>query len=80
MLQSKRRSWMLRSSYGIFILDYSHHELEMSSGSKLPGYLALFSQMIQIIMMTNFLRGYFVAMKNSTPMTLPTNNLAVDMV
>ena len=59
---------------------YSHHELEMSSGSKLPGYLALFSQIIQIIMMTNFLRGYFVAMKNSTPMKLPTNSLAVDMV
>jgi hypothetical protein len=52
---------------------YSHHELENASGSKLPGYLAIASQAIQILLMLNFFRGYYAAMKNSTPMTLKTN-------
>mmetsp|Transcript_38317 Transcript_38317/g.43185 ORF Transcript_38317/g.43185 Transcript_38317/m.43185 type:complete len:325 (+) Transcript_38317:49-1023(+) len=59
---------------------YSHSELEDASGSKLPGYLALFSQILQILMMTNFFRGYYMSMKNSTPMKLPTTNEGMIMV
>ncbi|OEU15622.1 hypothetical protein FRACYDRAFT_170314, partial [Fragilariopsis cylindrus CCMP1102] len=37
---------------------YSYHELADASGSKLPGYLALFSLAVQIIMMLDFFWYY----------------------
>lgn len=51
---------------------YSYHELATSSGSKLPGYLALFSQFVQLVLMVDFFWYYITAVKNATPLVLPT--------
>jgi len=52
---------------------YSYHELADASGSKLPGYLALFSLAVQIIMMLDFFWYYYLAVKNATPLVLPSH-------
>lgn len=52
---------------------YSYHELADASGSKLPGYLALFSQAVQLIMMLDFFWYYYLAVKNATPLVLPSH-------
>lgn len=52
---------------------YSYHELANSSGSKLPGYLALFSQFMQLVLMLDFFWYYFMAVKNATPLVLPSH-------
>jgi len=52
---------------------YSYHELADSSGSRLPGYLAVFSQIVQLIMMLDFFWYYFQAVKNATPLVLPSH-------
>jgi len=56
---------------------YSYQELATSSGSKGPGYLALFSQFLQLVLMVDFFWYYITAVKNATPLVLPThgNNL-----
>jgi len=56
-----------------FFWIYSYHELANSSGSKLPGYLALFSQFLQLVLMLDFFWYYFVAVKNATPLVLPSH-------
>ena len=53
---------------------YSYHELANSAGSRLPGYLALFSQFMQLVLMLDFFWYYFVAVKNATPLVLPSHN------
>mmetsp|Transcript_6794 Transcript_6794/g.9973 ORF Transcript_6794/g.9973 Transcript_6794/m.9973 type:complete len:384 (-) Transcript_6794:89-1240(-) len=53
---------------------YSYHELATSSGSALPGYLAIFSQFAQLVLMVDFFWYYFAAVKNATPLVLPSNN------
>jgi ER lumen protein retaining receptor len=50
---------------------YSYHELATKSGSRLPGYLALFSQFVQLVLMIDFFWYYYVAVKNATPLVLP---------
>jgi ER lumen protein retaining receptor len=57
-----------------FFWIYSYHELANSSGSRLPGYLALFSQFLQLILMVDFFWYYYVAVKNATPLVLPQHN------
>lgn len=52
---------------------YSYHELADASGSKLPGYLAIFSQAVQLIMMLDFFWYYYLAVKNATPLVLPSH-------
>jgi len=52
---------------------YSYHELADASGNKLPGYLALFSQAVQLLMMLDFFWYYFQAVKNATPLVLPSH-------
>uniref|UniRef100_A0A7S4EEV5 ER lumen protein-retaining receptor n=2 Tax=Pseudo-nitzschia australis TaxID=44445 RepID=A0A7S4EEV5_9STRA len=52
---------------------YSYHELADASGSKLPGYLALFSQAVQLLMMLDFFWYYYLAVKNATPLVLPSH-------
>lgn len=52
---------------------YSYHELASSSGSKLPGYLALFSQVVQLVLLIDFFWYYFMAVKNATPLVLPSH-------
>lgn len=52
---------------------YSYHELADHSGSRLPGYLAVFSQIVQLIMMLDFFWYYFKAVKNATPLVLPSH-------
>jgi ER lumen protein retaining receptor len=54
-----------------FFWIYSYHELANSSGSKLPGYLALFSQFVQLVLMIDFFWYYYMAVKSSTPLVLP---------
>lgn len=54
-----------------FFWIYSYHELANSSGSRLPGYLALFSQFVQLILMVDFFWYYYMAVKNATPLILP---------
>jgi len=55
-----------------FFWVYSYHELASRSGSKFPGYLALFSQFMQLVLMLDFFWYYFVAVKNATPLVLPS--------
>ena len=52
---------------------YSYHELANSAGSKLPGYLALFSQFMQLVLMLDFFWYYYLAVKNATPLVLPSH-------
>merc|ERR1711935_143575 len=56
-----------------FFWIYSYHELANSSGSKLPGYLALFAQFMQLVLMLDFFWYYYLAVKNATPLVLPSN-------
>jgi hypothetical protein len=52
---------------------YSYHELASSTGSRLPGYLALFSQFVQLVLMLDFFWYYYIAVKNATPLVLPSH-------
>jgi ER lumen protein retaining receptor len=56
-----------------FFWIYSYHELANSSGSRLPGYLALLSQFIQLVLMVDFFWYYYMAVKNATPLVLPSH-------
>lgn len=53
---------------------YSYHELATSSGSKAPGYLALLSQFLQLVLMVDFFWYYATAVRNSAPLVLPTTS------
>ena len=53
---------------------YSYHELSTSSGSSLPGYLAIISQFLQLVLMIDFFWYYITAVKNATPLVLPSHN------
>jgi hypothetical protein len=53
---------------------YSYHELASSAGSRLPGYLALFSQFVQLVLMLDFFWYYYIAVKNATPLVLPSHS------
>lgn len=53
---------------------YSYHELSTSSGSSLPGYLAIISQFLQLVLMVDFFWYYITAVKNATPLVLPSHN------
>lgn len=55
---------------------YSYHELATSAGSKLPGYLALLSQFMQLVLMLDFFWYYYQAVKNATPLVLPSSSVA----
>lgn len=46
---------------------YSYHELASSTGSRLPGYLALFSQFVQLVLMIDFFWYYYKAVRSATP-------------
>ena len=50
---------------------YSYHELASSTGSRLPGYLALFSQFVQLVLMIDFFWYYYKAVRSATPLVLP---------
>ncbi|KAL7566716.1 hypothetical protein ACA910_017772 [Epithemia clementina (nom. ined.)] len=50
---------------------YSYHELATSAGSRLPGYLALFSQFVQLVLMIDFFWYYYKAVRSATPLVLP---------
>eukprot|EP00523_Entomoneis_sp_CCMP467_P005967 CAMPEP_0168733426 /NCGR_PEP_ID=MMETSP0724-20121128/8286_1 /TAXON_ID=265536 /ORGANISM="Amphiprora sp., Strain CCMP467" /LENGTH=374 /DNA_ID=CAMNT_0008780487 /DNA_START=184 /DNA_END=1308 /DNA_ORIENTATION=- len=52
---------------------YSYHELASSTGSRLPGYLALFSQFVQLVLMVDFFWYYYKAVRSATPLVLPTH-------
>ena len=56
-----------------FFWIYSYHELANSAGSRLPGYLALFAQFVQLILMLDFFWYYYLAVKNATPLVLPSH-------
>jgi ER lumen protein retaining receptor len=50
----------------------SFHELASSSGSRMPGYVALIArQLAQLVLMTDFLCYYYTAVKNAAPLVLP---------
>lgn len=53
---------------------YSYHELAHKNGSNYAGYLALISQFCQILLMCDFFWYYYVAVKNATPLVLPSHN------
>jgi len=55
---------------------YSYQELSGSSGSKLPGYLAILAQLLQMVLMVDFFWYYAQAVKNATPLVLPSHNSA----
>jgi len=59
---------------------YSYHELATSAGSTLPGYLALFSQFLQLVLMVDFFWYYITAVKNATPLVLPSHSGGGNMV
>ena len=52
---------------------YSYHELASSAGSRLPGYLALFSQVVQLVLLVDFFWYYIMAVKSATPLVLPSH-------
>jgi ER lumen protein retaining receptor len=56
-----------------FFWIYSYPELADRSGSRLPGYLALFSQFVQLVLMIDFFWYYYKAVKNATPLVLPSH-------
>jgi len=53
---------------------YSYHELSSSSGSNIPGYIAIISQFIQLVLMIDFFWYYVTAVKNNTPLVLPSHS------
>lgn len=53
---------------------YSYHELATSSGSTAPGYLAIISQFVQLVLMIDFFWYYITAVKNATPLVLPSQS------
>lgn len=53
---------------------YSYAELTTSSGSSLPGYLAIISQFLQLVLMVDFFWYYLTAVKNATPLVLPSHS------
>lgn len=59
---------------------YSYQELQTKNGSKMPGYLALFSQFVQLVLMLDFFWYYYLAVKNATPLVLPSHGNAMGMV
>jgi hypothetical protein len=59
---------------------YSYKELATASGSTLPGYLAILSQFVQLALMVDFFWYYFKAVKNATPLVLPTSSGGGNMV
>jgi ER lumen protein retaining receptor len=59
---------------------YSYHELATNSGSKLPGYLALMSQVMQLVLLVDFFWYYFKAVKNATPLVLPQHGGGLSIV
>lgn len=59
---------------------YSFHELVTAGGSTLPGIVALLSQFMQLILMLDFFWYYYHAIKNATPLVLPSNSAAMTMV
>ncbi|EJK56605.1 hypothetical protein THAOC_23474, partial [Thalassiosira oceanica] len=56
---------------------YSYHELATSAGSKLPGYLALLAQFMQLVLMLDFFWYYYQAVKNATPLVLPSHGASM---
>lgn len=50
---------------------HSYHELSHKSGSNLPGYLAIFSQLLQLVLLIDFFWYYIKAVRNATPLVLP---------
>ena len=59
---------------------YSYHELATSAGSKLPGYLALLAQFMQLVLMLDFFWYYYQAVKNATPLVLPSHGASMGIV
>uniref|UniRef100_A0A7S2SFV5 ER lumen protein-retaining receptor n=1 Tax=Eucampia antarctica TaxID=49252 RepID=A0A7S2SFV5_9STRA len=59
---------------------YSFHELVTAGGSTLPGIVALLSQFMQLILMLDFFWYYYHAVKNATPLVLPSHSAAMTMV
>jgi len=59
---------------------YSYQELVTLSGSKGPGYMALFSQFVQLALMVDFFWLYITAVKNATPLVLPSSGGGSNMV
>merc|ERR1712113_428800 len=54
---------------------FNYHELKHTGmRSALPGYLVILSQAMQLLVMAEFFYYYLSAMKNNTPMVLPTSN------
>lgn len=53
---------------------YSYHELSTSSGSNIPGYIAIISQFVQLVLMIDFFWYYVTAVKNNTPLVLPSHS------
>lgn len=52
---------------------YSYKELSSSNSSILPGYIAILAQFIQLVLMIDFFWYYFKAVKNATPLVLPSH-------
>jgi len=52
---------------------YSYHELTTHGGSRAPGYIALFAQFVQLVLMLDFFWYYYLAVKNATPLVLPSH-------
>lgn len=59
---------------------YSYKELITSSGSKMPGYISILSQLMQMVLMIDFFWLYFQAVKNATPLVLPSQGSLAGIV
>jgi len=59
---------------------HSYKELVTASGSKMPGYISILSQLMQMVLMIDFFWLYFQAVKNATPLVLPNNSVGIGIV
>lgn len=55
----------------------SFKELADSNGSRLPGYIVLFSQIGHLVMLADFFYYYFKSISRGLPMELPTTYVGV---
>ena len=55
---------------GFFFSFTRYEELITASGSKMPGYISIICQLMQIVLMIDFFSLYFRAVKNATPVNL----------
>lgn len=53
---------------------FSHKDLAMGSGARLPGYILVGSIFLQLLLQADFFYYYYLAVRNATPLVLPKHS------